>query len=66
MNISEQFAVLTRKRTVKSISLGPSLYDDLDRGFGGFGGHVLISSHAFESGFFITPGEGTENREQPG
>ncbi|MEJ8569367.1 hypothetical protein [Elongatibacter sediminis] len=65
MNISEQFAVLTPELAVKSVPVGPSLYDDLDRDFGGFGGHVLISSHAFESDLFITPGEGTLNREQP-
>lgn len=49
MNIDDRFAVLQPDLRVETVAVTPTLYQDLDARFAGFGGHVLISSHAFDS-----------------
>ena len=45
--LDRTFAVLKPDLSVKRVDVSPSLYEDLDRDFSGFRGHVLISTHRF-------------------
>lgn len=48
MNLKEMFAVLTPDLGVQPVAVGPGLYEDLDRNFDGFRGHVLVSTFEFD------------------
>ena len=47
LDIARTFAVLAPDLGVRPVEVTPSLYADLDRDFGGFGGHTLVSCHDF-------------------
>ena len=48
--ISDTFSILTPNMEVRALPFdGPAFYERLDQEFGGFSGHVLISSHSFNS-----------------
>jgi len=79
-NLGQQPVVLTPQLSAVSKAFTDTFYQELDTEFDGFENHVLISSHDFDkpwgvwemhphehtSMLFITPGEGTQNREEPG
>ena len=47
-DLSEVFAVLGPDQRVTAVPVTPTIYEQLDRDFGGFRGHVLVAKHAFD------------------
>ena len=47
-DLAKTFAVLGPRLDVTTVALTPSLYEDLDRDFDRFRGHVLVSQHSFD------------------
>jgi len=47
-HILNTFAVLKPDLSIQPVNVTPSLYEDLDRNFDDFKGHVLISVHEFD------------------
>jgi len=45
--LAEVFAVLRPNQQIQPVPVTPKIYANLDADFGGFRGHVLISSHEF-------------------
>jgi mannose-6-phosphate isomerase-like protein (cupin superfamily) len=45
--IAKTFAVLRPDLTVAPVDVTPGIYEQLDRDFDNFKGHVLVSTHAF-------------------
>jgi len=45
--IAKTFAVLRPDLTVSPVDVTPGIYEQLDRDFDNFKGHVLVSTHAF-------------------
>lgn len=46
-NLAETFAVLRPDLTAMPVAVTPTVYEELDRDFDDFHGHVLVSSHTF-------------------
>ncbi len=49
MNLFDRFAVLQPDLSVGTVPVSPDLYEELDRKFDAFRGHVLISAHSFSA-----------------
>ena len=48
-DLASTFVVLQPNQRVTLIDNSPGVFEELDRRFGGFKGHVLVSSFAFDS-----------------
>jgi quercetin dioxygenase-like cupin family protein len=48
-DLSEVFAVLAPDQRVTAVPVTPTIYEQLDRDFGGFRGHVLVAKYAFDA-----------------
>ena len=48
-SLSSTFIVLQPDRSAVPVQVSPTVYEELDRGFDGFRGRVLISSHTFHA-----------------
>ena len=46
-DLASTFVVLKPDQTAALIDVGPTVYEELDRRFNGFEGHVLLSTYAF-------------------
>jgi len=46
--IASNFVVMNTEFDAESVEVSPTLYSDLDKRYGDFAGHLLISSHTFE------------------
>ena len=49
LNLASDFVVVSPDHTATSVAVTPTLFEDLDRTFGGFKDHLLVSAFAFDT-----------------
>ncbi len=53
MNLKETFAVVRPDLKVESLAVTPQIYSELDERYGGFKGHMLVSSYCFDKNWGV-------------